>query len=1008
MVPVSAPSFGILLKQYRRAAGITQAQLAKRAGFATVFISMLERDVRRPLRATIAQLAAALEISAARRAALETAAHLSATKRVVVDNHLTHPRLASGGFLGAKPEGALVARDVELDRLRDIMAAVTAGAGRLVLLAGEPGVGKTRLAQEGDMLAREQGFLVITGCCYEQYSAIPYSPYIEALAGLYAAVSNAIHAETPGRWGELSRLLHDPTTDASDAADATASASFAGGREDQLRLFRQVSGFLQMLAEEQPVALFLDDLQWADQASIDLLRHLARHTRTSPILLLGAYRDDEVNERHPLEEALHEFAHDQLAERIHVRSLSFEGSRSLIAATLGETAASAEFARALYDRTEGNPFFTQEVVRALVESGEVAQHDGAWDAAAIKQLAIPEDVRSGIAQRFHRLSPTAQRILHEASILGQTFAFDDLQAMNGHSEAEIEAALEEGLSVRLLDEVDGDHLGFHHALIYEALYHDLTAHKRLSLHRRAGEAIERLPERTRIRRSADLAYHFRAAGARARALPYLLLAGDQAETVYAHTEAESFYRSAADVAREIGDQAQAAAALERLGGVQYFVARIESAMESYDHASQAYRVIGDVIALRRVTARLARILGVTGDLERGRALLQPLLDSSPMGEPAASFADMYIDLAWLCSNPEERVAACEHAAEIARVSGDNHILALAEFARANTLNGQLGRVEEARQIFEAIIPLLEASGDLRRLCSTYNVVADACMRGGEFGVASEWADRALDVTKRLGVPAQLASTYCNHGDVAFYAGEWRQAYLDYECAEATYRHADLLAESGYALWGMGQVCLARGQIREASHLLEEAITRSEPHANQDIEPIQAAHAALAERDLLAGRPESAYNRLERLVERLQTMPGLLIRVLPLLAWAHLDLSGSDRAGSLIQDAISRSASGYQRLVLVEALRIKGMIATRQKQWTEGEVALDEALALSQAMPYPYAEAKIHYTSGVLHLEHNQFKLALTQLQAARDVCKRLGERLYRKHIARRLDEIERS
>jgi tetratricopeptide (TPR) repeat protein/transcriptional regulator with XRE-family HTH domain len=987
--------------------GITQAELAKRAGFATVFISMLEREKRRPVRATVAQLAAALEIPAARRAALEAAAHLSSTKRaaIVVDNHLIRPRLVSGGFLGAKPEGALVARDVELERLRAIMASVTDGVGHLALLAGEPGVGKTRLAQEVDLIARGRGFLAITGCCYEQNTAMPYSPYIEALASLYAAVADAIHAKSPGQWGELTRLLRNP---AADAPDETAGAPSAGGREDQSRLFWQVSSFLQMLAEEQPVALLLDDLQWADQASIDLLRHLARHTATSPILLLGAYRDDEVDERHPLEEALRVLAHDHLAERIYVRSLSLAGTQSLIAATLGEAAASEEFARVLHHRTEGNAFFTQEVMRTLVENGDIVQGAGALDTTAVKRLTIPDTIRSGLAKRFRRLSPSTQTILHEASVLGQTFSFDDLQAMSNQSESDVEDALEAGISARLLDEMDDERVGFHHAFVHDTLYHDLTAHRRRTLHRKAGEAIERLPERMRIRRSADLAYHFRAAGAGARALPYLLLAGDQAEAVYAHTEAERFYRSAAEIAHDLGDQAHGAAALEKLGDIQYFIARFESAIETYNQASRAYRETGDVMGLRRVTARLTHAYAEIGEVARGRALLQSLLDSTPGDEPASSVAEMYIYMAWLRTNPLERLAACERAADIARANGDNHILALAEFSRGNILIGPMGRVDEARQVFEEIIPFLEASGDLRRLCSTCNVIADAYMRGGEFGVAREWVERALEVTQRLGLPAQLASTWCNRGDVAWHIGDWQQAYLDYKRAEATYGRANLVAESGYAFWGMGQVLLARGQIREASRLLEEAIIRAEPHANQEFEALQAANMALAERDLLAEHSKFACTRLERLVERFQGMPGLVMRVLPLLAWAHLDLGASDKAASLVQDAVTSAKSGRQRVVLVEGLRIKGVIAASQEQWTEGEAALKEALILSQAMPYPYAEAKIHYTLGQLHSNRNELEAACAHLQAARNICKRLGERLYRAHIVRRLTIVERS
>ena len=447
-----------------------------------------------------------------------------------------------------------------------------------------------------------------------------------------------------------------------------------------------MTGFLQALAEAQPLALFIDDLHWADQASIDLLLHLARFTRASPILLLGTYRDDEVSDQHPLGRGAGRPRSRQLSERIHVQSLSFGGVRSLIAATLGEAVASEEFTQILCDRTEGNPFFAHEVMRTLIESSDVLQHDGAWDLAAIKQLEIPESVRTGIAQRFHRLSPTAQGVLHEASILGQTFAFDDLQAMNGHSEAEIEGALEEGLGARLLDEVDGDHVGFHHALIYEALYHDLTAHKRLSLHRRAGEAIERLPERMRIRRAADLAHHFRAAGESARALPICCLPV---------IRPRQFMRTA---------KRKVSIAQQRKWRVNWEIKHkrpwrwrslvvsnillraLRSAKEAYDHACPNLpgerRHLGSAAGEREVGDILSPIWVMLNEV--GRCCKRCWIPVQ-RGEPATSVAEMYIELAWLSSDPVERLAACERAAEIARVNGDNHMLALAEFARGNVL-----------------------------------------------------------------------------------------------------------------------------------------------------------------------------------------------------------------------------------------------------------------------------------------------------------------------------------
>jgi tetratricopeptide (TPR) repeat protein len=256
------------------------------------------------------------------------------------------------------------------------------------------------------------------------------------------------------------------------------------------------------------------------------------------------------------------------------------------------------------------------------------------------------------------------------------------------------------------------------------------------------------------------------------------------------------------------------------------------------------------------------------------------------------------------------------------------------------------------------------------------------------------------------VPIQLAWITCTRGDIAYHAGDWQQAYLDFELGDTIYRSAGRLAESGLARRGMGQVCLARGQIEEASRLFEEAISCAEMSKELETEALQAAHAALAERDLLAGDPKAACARVEHLLERLQQKQGLVTRVLPLVAWAYLEIGDDDHAESVIQHAISDGAAGQQRLVLVEALRISGMIATRMKRWNEAAATLEEALTLSQAMSYPYAEARTLYTLGLLHLERKEHELAHTRLRAAQDICIRLGERLYHEVIARCLNVVE--
>ncbi|HEX6799795.1 MAG TPA: AAA family ATPase [Ktedonobacterales bacterium] len=541
-------AFGDLLRRHRVFAGMSQEELAARAGLSARAISDLERGVKRvPRRDTVQLLVEALQlkseaqetfVAAAREPAARPRATVpepSGTPVSVASVAATSPRppasrgaqplapgaLPVGGFLGAAPARPLVGREAERADLLGVVEATAAGSGQLVTIAGEPGIGKTRLAQEVMLACRERQFLVSTGRCYEPHRAVPYYPFLEALSALVAAAPEALRAELPARWPSLARLLPE------QPVPAPSTPPGASPQEEQQRLFWAVTGFLQALAESAPVAVLLDDLHWADDASLELLQHLARHTRARPILLVGTYRDVEVGRQHPLERALRDLEREHLVWRVSVHRLAPEGTARLIGDLMGQEV-SGEFAALVHSHTDGHPLFVQEVLRALIERGDIYRRDGRWERKEITAIAVPETVRATIADRVARLSEPAQEALLEASVLGQAFSFEDLHAIGDQPEESLDAALEEALAAGLAQET-GEGYIFNHALTQQALYVELSTRRRRKLHLAAGAALERLPEVTRQRRAAELAWHFREGSAPERALPYALLAGDDAD-----------------------------------------------------------------------------------------------------------------------------------------------------------------------------------------------------------------------------------------------------------------------------------------------------------------------------------------------------------------------------------------------------------------------------------------------------------------------------------------------
>jgi tetratricopeptide (TPR) repeat protein len=565
-----------------------------------------------------------------------------------------------------------VAREAEMERLEQLWKEAVAGDLRVALLAGEPGVGKTRLAAELAGRVDEPGVTVLAGRCDEDLG-VPYQPFVEALRHFVDHVPVEELAGRLGRYGgELARLVPEMA----EGVPGLAPPLQSDPETERYRLFDAVAAWLAAASQHDPILLVLDDLQWAAGPTLLLLRHLvARRTHATRLLAVGTYRDSELRHDHPLAEVLADLRRQEGVERFSLTGLDQSGVTSLMEQRMGRTLADEELplARAIYQETEGNPFFVREVLRHLAESGATHQ--------PVEELGIPEGVREVVGRRLARLSRDTNDVLRVASVVGTEFEVPVLQEAEHFDEDELLSALEEAGEARVIVDAPGNRYRFAHSLVRHTLYEGLSAARRVRLHRRVGEAIESVHAQRLDEYMPALVHHWaRAAAPRAetaRAVRYAVRAGDLAQAQLAHDEAASYYGQGLELLEAGGgDDAQRAQLLVSLGEAQHRMGDPGYRATILEGAALAER-LGDADCLAR--AALAGYRGMwtmSLGVDRQRvAALEAALQAWEGREDlvrARLLANLAVEL--MFADRQRRWALSDEALTVARRLGDRPTL----------------------------------------------------------------------------------------------------------------------------------------------------------------------------------------------------------------------------------------------------------------------------------------------------------------------------------------------
>jgi class 3 adenylate cyclase len=701
-------------------------------------------------------------------------------------------------LLRSVPPVAYVGRIEERAALQEAMNLARSGQRQVVLLSGEPGIGKTRLASYAAHDAHAEGFAVAWGACTEEL-AVPYEPWIGVCSQLVESAPDELIARHVRRHaGELARLARHLAERSEDLPAPQPSDP----ETERYLLFNAVAGLLGEVAETVPLCVVLDDLHWADAQSLALLKHLLRTGEQSSLQVIVTYRDSDLGKDHPLTAVLADLRSLQGMQRIALHGLGADEVAEIVTAVAGHEleADGIELAGQIASETDGNPFFVGEILRGLSESGGLVFDEASarWSVDTSAGIALPESVREVIERRVERLGEESLEALRLAAVVGREFDLELLSVVVEMDEARLLDDLEAAVAASVLAE-SSEQVGrfrFAHALINQTLYDGLGATRRARMHQRVAEALEDLYGLDPGEHLAELALHWRLAAVsvdKTKAADYALKAGRRALASLAPAEAVELFTDAVELSGDANGRVRCQALIglgeaELQTGVAAFretlleASQIASQLQDAELAARAslasnrsfFSVLGEVdderiAAIERALelddppnpARRARLLALEAqelswgpDFARRRALAEEALELARGVDDKRALVEVLGSACyalWSRETLEMRAALAEEMTSCAEELGDpalRHLAAIIEL-HVRAEQGELARAQSALERMQRIAAEL---GHPNRSWQTEFATAALTLLRGDLVAGERLAERAFQLGQEAGQP----------------------------------------------------------------------------------------------------------------------------------------------------------------------------------------------------------------------------------------------------------------
>ncbi|MFP4001211.1 MAG: tetratricopeptide repeat protein [Thermoplasmata archaeon] len=742
----------------------------------------------------------------------------------------------------SKPKLSLIDREEELNELLHYQDEVLAGTGKYVLLGGEVGVGKTYLAEEFIHRCEEKGFQVLKSKCLYHESTEPYLPFYDALEDYLREEEEEYVEENFGPGFVQPKSSPSPDTTpvgwmggANVEEEDPSEISFS---DQQEVMFNEVSDLLIELSENNPLIFFMDDLQWIDRSSAQLMHHLSRKIMDNRILFLGAYRTDELKymeEELPMRETLNRMKEEDIVNIIRISRLDQPSVSDLVRGFVDNEDIPDDFIWTIYRETEGNPFYIVEILDSMVKEGIIDLDSFVWDSArGLSDISLPSSLKDIASRKLERLGRDEKKVLYFAALIGDEFDFELLEKVIDIDVITLLDIIDELREQGIIEEVEDSErelYRFDHLQTRKALREEMGRSRERVSHKLLGEAIESLYDDEIDDHLYGLAHHFYEGREFKKAYEYSQSAGEKAlQSLDISLAIDHFEKSldSLEKSKEFGSEEEEkmkSLQIQRIGELHYDMSEWEAAKEAFEQFLDIAEKLDNDVRKGRALRRLGHVYREMEVYDEAREYFERSLEIiDKLEDISQGIAECHRGLGYICWRSGELDESREHheiAIENAQKEGNNKELALNYIDLGNVFAVE-GDHKKAMQYYDKALPILESKGIYGQLSRVHNNIGDQFLKTGDYDEAIDHFEEGIDYADKIGNDQYLAWAAFNKSEALARKGELERSEKVLKKEEKKMKDLGERLGEASVKRVKGMISRKEGEMDKAIEYLEEA------------------------------------------------------------------------------------------------------------------------------------------------------------------------------------------